>query len=379
MFSFSYIFVLFFTIAVITATSLMLLSNFTKKNISILQSGAGKTLQKNQGYLALIVIAIGWSFLSFIVPDNFANPQTIIGVFACAIGISLLPFIKMPSPEIMKQTSYFVASTIIVLLLPDAPIFQGYLPSAADKLASILSLVWFLNIYVQIGRVENLDITETLFICLGLLITPFHTNLLNNTFGLHAAVISASAAGFYIFNTYNKQIGFGETANAAIGLLIGWLLLFSASQGLWALAIILPMYYFTDTTAAIILKISEYLQDFKNNKYSENLDFICEKAISKGVSPSLITKHIAKQNIILIIFGLASVFSNKQAPILFIAGLICFMTIKAMLHADDPEYGKKKSIKELLKETKNDMQNYIEETKDVLKQNKEHNDHNKKD
>src|SRR5262249_30133982 len=58
--------------------------------------------------------------------------------------------------------------------------------------------------------------------------------------------------GFLAWNRPPAKIFLGDVGSIPLGYLIGWLLLWGATQGAWAAALILPAWFLTDTTLTLI-------------------------------------------------------------------------------------------------------------------------------
>ena len=56
---------------------------------------------------------------------------------------------------------------------------------------------------------------------------------------------------FLCWNWHPAQLFLGDVGSVPLGYLLGWLLLDLAGQGLWAPALILPLYYLADATITL--------------------------------------------------------------------------------------------------------------------------------
>ncbi|MGY8990337.1 MAG: MraY family glycosyltransferase, partial [Rhodospirillales bacterium] len=75
---------------------------------------------------------------------------------------------------------------------------------------------------------------------------------LNPMFLWLGLTILASAVGFLWWNWQPAKIFLGDVGSISLGFFLGWLLLILAAEGQWAAALILPLYYLTDTTVTLI-------------------------------------------------------------------------------------------------------------------------------
>jgi UDP-N-acetylmuramyl pentapeptide phosphotransferase/UDP-N-acetylglucosamine-1-phosphate transferase len=66
-----------------------------------------------------------------------------------------------------------------------------------------------------------------------------------------ALAAAAAAIGFLRFNWHPATVFLGDAGSVPLGYTMGWLLLVLARQGLWAPALILPLYYLADATVTL--------------------------------------------------------------------------------------------------------------------------------
>ena len=71
-----------------------------------------------------------------------------------------------------------------------------------------------------------------------------------------ALVIAAAAAGFLVWNWPPARGFMGDVGSVPFGFLVGWLLLRTVFAGHWAVAVILPLFYFADTLVTYSRRIA---------------------------------------------------------------------------------------------------------------------------
>jgi len=64
--------------------------------------------------------------------------------------------------------------------------------------------------------------------------------------------LAGVALGFLVWNRPPAKIFLGDVGSIPLGYLIGWLLLWAATRGAWAAALILPAWFIADTTLTLI-------------------------------------------------------------------------------------------------------------------------------
>lgn len=345
------------TIVALSATTLTILNNYSKD-----------VQEKYGNVIVLLFSGLGWITASALLKEDTINIKSASSIVIFALITAVLPKAINNFNEVIKQVNYTIVSTLAVISLPDGLIFQGFFVPLVDKLISILLLLWFLNITSMMGRFKGIDIVQTLCICSGLLLTSAQIFTVDSKMELYSASIVASVLGFVLFNNSFNIRGFGESINAAIGLMIGWMLLYAAAMGHWGIALILPMYYFIDTMVAVAKStLNMAIHKIKKQPGNpEDFIFVCEIALQKGAIDILVLRYIAKINGLLVLLSLMAAIAKEQISVSVIAVILCSYALGALLHADDPEYGRNKSFKELFKQTSEDIKTCAEDAKKIM-------------
>lgn len=156
-----------------------------------------------------------------------------------------------------RLLAHFAAAGIGILSLPDsALIFQGWLPLVLDRAAAILLWVWFLNLYNFMDGIDGITCTETIFVGLGVAVVLLLADAAESGASMLALAAAAAAAGFLRWNWPPARIFLGDVGSIPLGYVIGWLLLTVAAKGLWAPALILPLYYLADATLTLLKRLT---------------------------------------------------------------------------------------------------------------------------
>ena len=139
----------------------------------------------------------------------------------------------------------------VVGLGDGGPVFQGLLPPWLDRLAAGFVWLWFVNLFNFMDGIDGITGVETLSLALGLALCLALVG--GQPFALGLALLLAGAtAGFLPWNWAPAKIFLGDVGAVPLGYLLGWLLLAAAGQGLWAVALILPLYYLADATLTLL-------------------------------------------------------------------------------------------------------------------------------
>ena len=207
------------------------------------------------GGLAIVPIALlAWLMLAAL---GLAPPGT-VPVVAIAAALALLSWRDDlgglgVGPRLL---AHLLAAGMGVFFLPGAPVFQGLLPPMLDRAATVLLWVWFLNLYNFMDGIDGITAVETIALGLGATIVPLLAGAGSGGAPMLALVLAAGAAGFLRWNRPPALIFLGDVGSVPLGYVMGWLLLAMAAKGLWAPALILPLYYLADATLTLALRIA---------------------------------------------------------------------------------------------------------------------------
>ena len=137
------------------------------------------------------------------------------------------------------------------LSTPAGPYFQGLLPHGFDLAVAGLLWIWFINLFNFMDGIDGIAGGETAAIAVGVgSVAALGGSAVDTVLG--AATVAGAAVGFLWWNRHPARIFLGDVGSAPLGFLLGWMLLDLAARGLWAPALILPLYYLADATVTIV-------------------------------------------------------------------------------------------------------------------------------
>ncbi len=157
---------------------------------------------------------------------------------------------------VWRFLAHLAAAALGVFALPHAPVFQGLLPPLLDRAAAALLWVWFLNLYNFMDGIDGITCSETITVALGITLVTLSAGLADDGAPLLALAIAAGAAGFLRWNWPPARMFLGDVGSVPLGYVMGWLLLSIAAKGLWAPALILPLYYLADASLTLLMRIA---------------------------------------------------------------------------------------------------------------------------
>ena len=268
------------------------------------------------GGLALMAILLPtWLIAVVHVNPTDCSWQIAAGAL-CLASISWLDDVRGvgPMPRLLVQIA--VATVAIAVL--KAPVFQGLLPPLFDSIAAVILLVWFINLFNFMDGIDGLSAVQATAIGLGL----FFFGLILGEFEVghwQALAIAGAALGFLIWNWSPARVFLGDVGSIPIGFMLGWLLLQAATQGAWAAALILVLYYLADGTITLLLRLTSganVLRPHRRHFY--------QQAVQRGHSHATVAGLVAVLNVALIAHALIVVAKPQTAtlPALLSAGAL---------------------------------------------------------
>jgi UDP-N-acetylmuramyl pentapeptide phosphotransferase/UDP-N-acetylglucosamine-1-phosphate transferase len=157
--------------------------------------------------------------------------------------------------SVVLRLAAHVVAVLLGLAFLDGPVFQGVVPLWLDRALAALLWVWFVNLYNFMDGIDGITGVETVALGLGIALTLLLAGATADGAATLALCAAAAALGFLRWNWHPAQIFLGDVGSVPLGYLLGWLLLLLAGRGLWAPALILPLYYLADASLTLALRI----------------------------------------------------------------------------------------------------------------------------
>ena len=252
------------------------------------------------GIPVIFIIIITWIFLYFShYGFNEGNTFWIVvgGILMLAV-ISWIDDIKGGvSPVLRLCVQVLVVSLSIIFLNDDAIVFQGLIPVWADHLVLSLLWVWFINLFNFMDGIDGIAGTKVITIGVGVFLLSLCSDSLS-PLGLHGLSIASVAIGFLLWNWQPSKIFLGDVGSIPLGYLIGWLLIYIATNGYWIEALLLPAYYFADATITLIRRLMG-----GNKPWIAHREHAYQVAVTHGMSHAKVSLMIGLVGMFLV--GLA--------------------------------------------------------------------------
>jgi UDP-N-acetylmuramyl pentapeptide phosphotransferase/UDP-N-acetylglucosamine-1-phosphate transferase len=111
-------------------------------------------------------------------------------------------------------------------------------------------------------------------------------------------LLVAAVGGFLPWHWEPAKIFLGEVGSVPLGYLLGWLLLLFASQGFWAPALILPLYFLADASLTLVRRALRHPRPWEPHR-----EHAYQRAVQGGWRHAQVVRRVVLCNLILI--GLA--------------------------------------------------------------------------
>lgn len=158
-------------------------------------------------------------------------------------------------PRRLRFALHIVSVVAVLMLLPaDLTVTQGLLPLWADRLLAGLAWLWFINLFNFMDGIDGISGVETTHLGMAVVVLVLTGELagLSPAVAPMAAVVAGAALGFLRWNWHPAKVFLGDVGSIPLGYLLGWLMLEVALSGAWAVALILPAYYWSDATLTLL-------------------------------------------------------------------------------------------------------------------------------
>jgi UDP-N-acetylmuramyl pentapeptide phosphotransferase/UDP-N-acetylglucosamine-1-phosphate transferase len=116
-----------------------------------------------------------------------------------------------------------------------------------------------------------------------------------------ALIVAAATAGYLFWNWHPAKVFMGDTGSIALGFLLGWLMIDLAWRGLWAAAMILPLYFVADATLTLLKRLARGEKPWQPHR-----QHAYQRAVLGGTRPSAVVLRTAIANAALIALALVS-------------------------------------------------------------------------
>ncbi len=287
------------------------------------------------GGLAIVpVVIIAW------IGGSLLLGHVTMGFWALLAGLVMLAAISWLDDLRPQRASLRFAVQVAAVALAlwssgdAALVFGGALPALADHVIVGLMWLWFINLFNFMDGIDGISAVESLSVAGGLALCVAAAGLGPDVL-FWSASLAAAALGFLAWNWSPARIFLGDVGSIPLGYLLGWLLVLLAAQGLWAAALILPLYYLADASWTLFRRVlrGEAVWDGHRQHFYQ-------KAVRRGFSHAQVATRVLICNGVLVGLALAATLGQVW-PALALACLAVGVLLVMLARQEPPGKGQK--------------------------------------
>ncbi|MCH7928978.1 MAG: glycosyl transferase [Proteobacteria bacterium] len=254
---------------------------------------------RGAGLAVMPVVLAAWIAVS-VIEDTLVFHWPVFAAAAALAAVSWLDDLRGLG-ALPRLAAHAAAVGVGLFALPGVgPVFQGLLPAWLDLALAALAWMWFVNLFNFMDGIDGISGAEAACIGVGLFLVALAGGWAGDA-RLYALIIAAAALGFLPWNWHPARIFLGDVGSVPLGYLLGWLLLGAAAAGLWAAALLLPLYYVADATATLARRLARGERVWRAHR-----EHYYQRAVQRGLSHAAVVRAILAVNLVLAACALAS-------------------------------------------------------------------------
>jgi UDP-N-acetylmuramyl pentapeptide phosphotransferase/UDP-N-acetylglucosamine-1-phosphate transferase len=258
------------------------------------------------------------------------TPPAGAGIAVLAAGLAALSWRDdlRSLPAGLRLGAHLVAAAIGLLLLPSAgAVFQGLLPPLLDRIATALLWVWFVNLFNFMDGIDGITGIQTAACGIGVALVVLSIGNDADGSAMLALTLAAGVLAFLCWNWHPAQLFLGDVGSVPLGYLLGWLLLGLAAKGVWAPALILPLYYLADATITLARRLLR-----RERVWEAHRQHFYQRALGNDGSHAAVALMVLAADVPLVLLALAALIEPRWALAgagLVVAALLAQMARRA--------------------------------------------------
>ena len=208
----------------------------------------------------------------------FEQPTTAWILPAAAFGLAAISWVDdlrqlAQAPRLLAQILAVAAG---IWALP-GPVFGGLLPPALDAVAAGLVWIWFINLFNFMDGIDGMTGIQAVAMGVGVYLVASIDGAEHLAWA--GMAIAAVTVGFLLWNWHPAKVFAGDVGSIPLGYLLGALSLSLAATGMWAPALILPLYYLSDATLTLLLRAARGPKPWRAHR-----EHFYQRAVANGRS-----------------------------------------------------------------------------------------------
>jgi UDP-N-acetylmuramyl pentapeptide phosphotransferase/UDP-N-acetylglucosamine-1-phosphate transferase len=258
-----------------------------------------------------------------------AAPPGTMPIIVVALALGLVSWCDdvRSLPIVARLAAHAVAVAIGLAAWQEGAVFQGVLPPFVDRAAAGLLWLWFINLYNFMDGIDGITGVETAALGIGTALVLMVAGASNDGTAFVAIAAAAVALGFLRWNWHPAAIFLGDVGSVPLGFVLGWLLLLLAGRGLWAAALILPLYYLADASITLARRIKR-----REPFWRAHREHFYQRALAGDGDHAAVARRIAAGNFVLVLLAMLSVAQPLTAlglAVLAVAALLALLERRA--------------------------------------------------
>jgi UDP-N-acetylmuramyl pentapeptide phosphotransferase/UDP-N-acetylglucosamine-1-phosphate transferase len=237
----------------------------------------------------------------------------LLATLAALAAISWLDDSRGLSPAVRLLAHAAAVALLLASLGPEQRVLPA-IPVAAERVLLGLAWLWFINLFNFMDGIDGLAGGQSIAVAIGYFLVVTVAGPGDPLEGL-ALITAAAAVGYLFWNWHPARVFMGDTGSIALGFLLGWLMIDLACRGLWAAAVILPLYFVADATFTLAKRVLNGEKPWQPHR-----QHFYQRAVLAGASPSAVVLRVSVANAALV--GLALLSILHPLPALAGAGAV---------------------------------------------------------
>jgi UDP-N-acetylmuramyl pentapeptide phosphotransferase/UDP-N-acetylglucosamine-1-phosphate transferase len=252
---------------------------------------------------AVIVTSLSVATVAAILGD-VSVPTTI---FASVLFIGLVGLVDdvrpMPvMPRLLLQTA---AVGAVVFVTPADLRIAPACPIGIERMLLLIAGLWFVNLVNFMDGLDLMTFAEVVPIT-GAMVLLGLIGQFPESATIAAAALGGAMLGFAPFNRPVAKVFLGDVGSLPIGLLLGWCLMQLAWHQQLTAALLLPLYYLTDTTVTLCRRIAK-----GERFWAAHRSHFYQRAIDNGFTVSRVIAEVFALNVALAVLAMISIHAGS--------------------------------------------------------------------
>lgn len=237
--------------------------------------------------------------VSFALIIGFIGAEVDYRIIASIFLLTGLPLLSaiIPIPKIINLGIRLVVVAISVGIF-HAPIFSEFMPPLLDKTLAVFLWLWITHSFDKLEKIDGLLPIEMISIGLGLYFLMILSVKFPHDLAIYALIFATTGFGFLWWNYHPAKVLAGEIASIPVGFVAGYLLIFTASSGYVAIALILPAYFLADSLVTFFNR--KFSEKLVKEKEAKSQPPYCFRAMKNSNSPKWVVRTITGINMLLV-------------------------------------------------------------------------------